>query len=380
MTRWFVSFTVVMIAACMLLGGCAQAAPATSPTSTPVQPPKAAEPTKASAPQVATTQAAIPAPSPAGKATSAPAAAATKPGNYPEKGKTITVIQPWAAGSANDLGSRILFSIVEKQLGIPTQVINRVGASGQVGITELAKSKPDGYTIGYTNFPASIYNYLDPDRQATYTRKDLQPLAMQVMDPQAVSVRADSPYKTLKDLIDAAKANPEKIKMADTGIGGDDQMAVIQLEQLTGTVFAQVHFDGASQSLTGLLGGHVDAVAHNVGDYIPQFKSGEIRTLGVMDKEESKFLPGVKTFEAQGIKLYSDLVGRNMSLPAGTPRPIVDYLADQIKKAMDSDEHMSKLNEMGVTVRYMGPAELESYWIQAENLLKSLMPTIKKQR
>jgi tripartite-type tricarboxylate transporter receptor subunit TctC len=294
--------------------------------------------------------------------------------DFPAKGKSITMILGTSAGGSTDVGARILAAAMEKDLaatGTRIQVDNRPGAGWQIGLTALARSRPDGYTIGFTILPQTITNYLDPERKAVFDRKSYQPLGMQVVDPGVIAVKASSPYKTLKDVIDAAKANPGKLKASSTGILSDDHLAILQLEKLTGAKFAIVQFDGSAKAMTALLGGHTDVYFGNVGDTYPQAKAGEVRALGVMDDEESKFLPGKTTF-SQGIKLESSS-SRGLSAPAGTPKEIVDFLAAAIKKAIADPEHMKKMEEQGLTVRYMDPAKMEKYWADMEEQIKPLM-------
>jgi len=359
--------SVVLVAA---LTACTSAAPSPAPT-TPAPaaaPTKAAEPTKAPEP----TKASV---------TSQPSAATAAPAkkvDFPQKGKAITMIVPYAAGGSTDVGGRLLAGQLEKELGTPVEVLNKAGAAGQVGITELALSKPDGYTFGYTSFPPAIAIYLDPDRKAAYSRKDLQPLAMHVFDPAVVAVANTSPYKTMKDLIDDVKAKPETVKIATTGIQSDDHFAVLQLERTTGAKFAIVHFaDGAAPAMAAMLGGHIDVFQGNIGDVVGPVKSGQVRVLGIEDKEESKFLPGVKTAEAQGYKVYS-AAPRGLSVPGGTPTEIVNILSGAIKKVMDSPEHKSKMDEAGLTLRYMDPKQYDAYWTETETQLKELLPLAKQ--
>jgi len=133
--------------------------------------------------------------------------------DFPQKGKAIQVLVGFAAGGSSDAGARILASGLEKELGASVLVVNKPGASGQIAYTALTQAKPDGYTLVNTNFPSSIISYLDPARKATYTRKSFEVLALHVIDPGLIAVKADSPHKTLKDLVEAAKANPKKVKI-----------------------------------------------------------------------------------------------------------------------------------------------------------------------
>jgi putative tricarboxylic transport membrane protein len=299
--------------------------------------------------------------------------------DFPAKGKSITMILGTSPGGSTDVGARILAAAMEKDLaatGTRIQVENKPGAGWQIGLTALARTRPDGYTIGFTILPQTITNYLDPERKAVFDRKSFQPLGMQVVDPGVIAVKASSPYKTLQDVIEAAKATPGKLKASSTGILSDDHLAILQFQKLTGTKMAIVQFDGSAKSMTALLGGHIDVYFGNIGDTFPQAKAGEVRVLGVMDDEESKFLPGKTTF-SQGIKLESSS-SRGLSAPAGVPKELVDILAGAIKKAIADPEHMKKMEEQGLTVRYMDPARMEKYWSEMEEQIKPLMNIAKE--
>ncbi len=297
--------------------------------------------------------------------------------DFPAKGRSVTLILGTSAGGSTDIGARILAGPMEKLLGTRLQVENKPGAGWQIGLTALARSKPDGYTIGFAVIPQAITNYLDPDRKAVFNRKSFQFLGMQVVDPGNIAVAAGSPYKTLKDLVDAAKANPGKVKASATGILSDDHLAILQLQKLANVKFAIVQFDGSAPAMTALLGGHTDAYFGNVGDTAPQFKAGGVRVLGIMDKQESPFLPGAKTVESQGWKLYSSS-SRGLIAPAGVPKETVKIFADAIKRAMEDEEHKKKMNEQGLTMRYMDPSQMEAYWIEMEEQVKPLVSEAKK--
>jgi tripartite-type tricarboxylate transporter receptor subunit TctC len=297
---------------------------------------------------------------------------------FPQKGKAIQMLVGFAAGGSSDAGARILASGMEKELGTPVVVVNKPGASGQIMYTMLTQSKPDGYTIGNTNFPSAVVSYLDPDRKATYARKDFAPLALHVLDPALFAVKANSPFKTLKDVVEAGKANPKKVRISTTGIQSDEAFAILQLQKMTGAQFAMVHFSqGIAQAMTAFLGGKFEVLCANVGDLLAQFKSGEVRILGIMDSEESPFYPGVKTFEAQGYKLYNSS-SRGFAAPAGTPKEILDTLAGAIKKVVASDDHKRRMADMGLTLRYMDPAQYTKYWGEYEAELKELLPLTKE--
>lgn len=366
MRSWILALAIVFAAASLALMGCSQAAPA--PVASPTSAPKAAaEPTKA---------AAAPTEAPKAPVATATTQAAAKKSDFPAAGKSLTVIVGTTAGGPNDVAARLLAPHLEKELGIPVQILNKPGAGWQVGITEISLAKPDGYTIGLTPLPQTITIYMDPQRKAVFGKKDLEPLAMQVVDPGVIAVKADSPFKSVNDLVEAARANPEKIKTSDTGILSDDHLGILQLQKLTGVKFAIVHYEGTAQEVPALLGGHIDAIFGNAGDFLPQVKDGSLRVLGVMDREESKYHPGVKTMEAQGLKFYSSS-SRAISMPAGAPKDVVDALSGAIKRASDQAEYKKKMDDLGLAPSYMDPAATGAYWTEMEEQVKPLMELAK---
>jgi tripartite-type tricarboxylate transporter receptor subunit TctC len=298
--------------------------------------------------------------------------------DYPQKGKAVQLLIGYAAGSSTDAGARIMSSGLEKELGTPVLPVNKPGASAQIMYTVLSQSKPDGYTIGTVNFPSAIVSSLDPSRKATYSRKSFELLALHVIDPALVAVRTSSPYKSLKQLVEAGKAKPKTITITTTGVQSDEHFSLLQLQKMTGAKFNFVHFSqGGAAALPPVLGGKVDVYCGNVGDLLAQYKSGEMRILGIMDNERSPFYPEVQTFEEQGYKLYNS-VPRGFAAPAGTPKEIVDILTKAIKKAMATPEHKKRMADMGLTIRYMDPAQYSKFWEEYEAMYKELLPLTKE--
>ena len=297
--------------------------------------------------------------------------------DWPIKGRAISIIVPYAAGGSNDIGARLLAPFLEKDLGTPFTVVNKVGGSGQVGWSFVALAKPDGYNLGMINLPSVSLLALDPERKATFNRKSFAPVALTAPDPNALAVRADSPYKTLKELIDDAKARPEKVKLAAGTILGSSHVAAVQLAKTAGVKFAMVHFDGGAPGRTALLGGHVDTIVDNASGLLKLAQDKQLRVMGITGKQESRFFPGIKTFEAQGYQVYLS-ANQGFVLPAGTPKEIVDLLASSIKKAMESDEMQKKLSDLGFEIRYLGPAELAAFWEDVDSQVGPLIDLAKK--
>lgn len=362
MKPFFAFIVALLVATTLALAGCGQSAPA--PTPAPTAKPAAAAPATA-----ATTQA------PPAATTAAPTAAPKV--DFPQKGKPINLVVPLPAASSMDIGARVLAPMLEKELGTPVQVVNKVGAGGQVGVTEVALSKPDGYTIGTHALPATDVMYLDPEKKAAFARKDLMPLALDNLEPVVVSVKADSPYKSIKEVIDAAKAKPNGLKASVSGVLVTPHLGELMFEKVTGTSFQVVHFDGGVQGLTAMLGGNVDVDFNFPGTVMPMLKGGQIRVLGVMDKVDYKLLPGVPTIDSTGYKGGYVSAFRGYIAPAGVPQGVADVLVSAIKKVVPSPEYAQKMADLGIEVRYMSPADVVTYWANEEDQVKQLIDLYK---
>ena len=190
---------------------------------------------------------------------------------------------------------------LKKLVGQVVLVENKPGAAGQIAYTDFKNNaKPDGYTISQVSSPHIHAIVLDTTRKAAFTMKDFQPVANQVQDPGAILVRPDSPYKTLDDLLAAAKANPGQIKVSSTGLGGDDHLAILNVQHKSGLRFNIIHTAGSPQAMAAVLGGHIDVNFDNIGGFLAPVKSGQARLLAVMmDKRHPEF-PDVPTFREKG--------------------------------------------------------------------------------
>jgi tripartite-type tricarboxylate transporter receptor subunit TctC len=289
------------------------------------------------------------------------------------------LIIPWDAGGSTDVGFRLLAPLMEKTLGQPIEVVNKAGAGSQVGVAELARAKPDGYTVGNVSAPAVITIYLDPERKATFKWDDFAPIGLHVFDPGVIAVDQNSKYKTLKDLVDDAKANPENVKAGTTGILGDDHLAILALQRLAGIKFAVVHFTGGAPQTAALFGGHIDVGFDNAGTYAKLQKQGQARILAVMDSARNKYAPDTPTAEEQGFKVYSSS-SRGLAAPKGTPPEIVKYLSYAMEQAIKDPDMQKKMDDATLNQRYMNPEEFGKYWVDFEKQVVPLMEDAMKER
>jgi len=298
--------------------------------------------------------------------------------DYPTK--PITLMVPWLAGGGTDTGARILAAIAEKKMGQPIVVINKVGAGSQVGLTELARQKPDGYYIGCVSMPALNTIILDPERKAIFDIDAFLPIINQVLDPGLIWVKADSPYKTLKDLLDDAKKRPMAVRASTTGILGDDHLAILMMQEAAGVKFRIVHFEGGAQQFTSTLGGQVEVSFDNVGSVVPRVRGGQVRGLAVMDPQRSKFLPDVPTTGELGFTQIISNSTRGILGPKGIPDPVVKKIQAVFSEAMNSPDHMEKMDKAGLAVKPMMGEEFIKYYRSLHERCKPLVEAARKMR
>jgi len=291
----------------------------------------------------------------------APCGIALAADDFPTRPVQLMVAYP--PGGSTDIGARVVAAIAEKILGKPMVVLNKGGAGGQVGWTELSRQKPDGYYLGYINLPATNTVILDAERKAIFNADSFVPIINQVLDPGIVWVRADSPYKTLKDLVDAAKKAPNTIRTATTGILSDDHLAILMLEEAApGAIFRIVHLAGGADQLKEIMGGNVDVAFDNVGSIAPRVRSGELRGLAVMDHQRSKFVPEVPTMKEVGYPTVISSSTRGIAAPKGVPQPALKKLEEVLRKAMEDPEHVQKLESAGLAIKIMVGEEYARYY------------------
>jgi tripartite-type tricarboxylate transporter receptor subunit TctC len=319
-----------------------------------------ASPTPAATAKPAATtaaQATTAAPKPAATQ-AAPAAAKI---DYPTK--PITILVPFNAGGSSDVGARIIAPLLEKDLGQSIVIVNKPGAGGQLGWTDVATAKPDGYTIGAINLPHLPAVVVDPERKAVFKQEDIVPFISQALDPTVVSVLAESPWKTLKDLVDDAKKRPDVLRAGVVGILNDDEIGYLQLAEAAGISMRKVYYDGAAPAMAALLGGQVDVLFSTIGDNFVNYKAGKVRVLANMDKQRNtKFMPDVPTTAEAGYPQVISASTRGFAVPKGTPKEVVDKLTAAFKKAMESQDHMSKMEASGQPVLLISGAEFQKYY------------------
>jgi tripartite-type tricarboxylate transporter receptor subunit TctC len=275
--------------------------------------------------------------------------------SYPSH--AIQLIIPIPAGGGGDVNGRILVDELGKILGQQIVVTNKPGASDTMGTDALAKSKKDGYTLGYTSSAAMVYSRATNPQSVPYDPvKDFDPLALHTFFPLAVAVQANSPWKSFNELVDYAKKNPGKLRVSTAGVGSTSNFDVEIVQSLTGAQFTHVPFKGGEAVVTALLGGHVEVSFDIVGKFAPHVDAGKLRLLLVSRKVAS--LPNLPTITELGYKRELLSGWHAMFGPAGMPEEAKKVLVPAIEKAMKSPEGKGKIEKLGYVVEYKGPADL----------------------
>jgi tripartite-type tricarboxylate transporter receptor subunit TctC len=297
---------------------------------------------------------------------SLPASAAS---NFPEK--PITFIIPFGAGGSTDILSRTISEFMKKHLPQPIIVINRPGGGGAVGVTEVVRAKPDGYTLGVVSNSSLVFPHMQD--LAYKSSADFQPIIATDDIPMTLASPAKAPYKDLKGFIDACKANPGKLRVGMGSMGGIPHLDMALFMDKAGIKFNLVPNSGDSETIAQLLGGHVDAGLPSPPPLMGHVKAGAIRILGVLADNRYDGLPDAPTFTELGygdafVQYYHQIFG-----PKGLPEPILKFLHDSFKKALDEEGVKKMMINRGFIPRYRSTADLTKQMASDDKLFGELV-------
>jgi tripartite-type tricarboxylate transporter receptor subunit TctC len=279
--------------------------------------------------------------------------------SYPDK--PITLVIPVGAGGSHDLTARALVSVAADYLGQPIIVSLKPGGGGVIGSDFVARSAPDGYTLmmGYPGansiFPAIEGRSKGPN--------DLEAICRINYSPTIIVTRTDTPYKTFREMIEWAKANPNKLIYGHTGPWNQADAAWKQIANFTGITGRTVPFDGGGPATVAIIGGHIDVTGSLSAVIVPHITSGKLRGLAVLDSKREETLPNVPTAKEEGYNIVN-LMWRGILAPKGTPRPIIEKLADAFKKMTENKSVVTMIKQFGDDIQYLGPDEFTKVWRQ----------------
>ena len=293
---------------------------------------------------------------------------------FPER--PITVIVPWAAGGGTDAVARQISHMLERDLKQPINVVNRTGGSGVVGHQAIASAAPDGYTIGMITLEINMMHWVG---LTELTSEQFTPFAMMNADAAAIHVRSDSPYKTVKELFAAIKANPNKMTASGTGQGGSWHLALAGLMQADGLAPNSIRWvpsTGAATALTDLAAGGIDFVSCSMPEAEALLKSGRVRSLTVMSPKRAANFPDVPTVEeATGHKWHKG-VWRAIVGPKGMPQDIATQYETLLKKIYDSAEYQEFMAKRGFDVTWMGSADFVQFLKKDDADIGAILKTL----
>jgi tripartite-type tricarboxylate transporter receptor subunit TctC len=283
----------------------------------------------------------------------------------------ISVIVSWAAGGGTDIGARMLMPLVEKELGVPVVVINKPGAGGWVGWSELLSAKADGYTIAYINTPGLMAGYLNPATKNPNSLNDFDLIANHVLDYCAIGIRYDeNRFKDIKELMEYAKT--KEVTGCSTGVANDEHIIMLRLNKMFGTKFVPVHTKGAGEGKAIVLGGHIDVYVGNVGDITTAHKDKELKIIAVAATERSKLVPDVPTFDESGYKGVYGWASRGLAAKKGIPKERLEIFISAFEKAINNPEHQKKMDEMGLFIKFLKGKDYEKLLHDDEDQVKSV--------
>jgi tripartite-type tricarboxylate transporter receptor subunit TctC len=271
--------------------------------------------------------------------------------------KPVRFIVPFPPGGATDISARLLGEKLTQIWGQQVVIENRGGAGGGVGAAEAARAAPDGYTLF---FPAGsvvtanqhIYAKLNYDPE-----KDFVPITSVVSGPQVVAVPVNSPHKTVKDLIDSARANPGKLTFGHAGIGSQTHLAAENFVNSAKIDAVAVPYKGEGPALAGLVSGEISFTVTNLAATLPHISSGRVRALGVTSRAEAPQLPGVPPV-ADTLPGFENTGWFGIVAPTGTPREIIQKVYQDTKKALEASDLKARLYAQGLAPVGNTPEEM----------------------
>ncbi len=275
--------------------------------------------------------------------------------SYPER--PITFICPWPAGGTADLTMRALCQAAGRSLGQTIIVDNKAGASGMIGLKTMATAKPDGYTIG--QIPISVTRFSQLGTVQIDPIKDLTYIARTSGQTFGVAVRAEAPWKTLKDFVAAAKASPGKITYGSAGTGGATHVGMEEFALVAGIQLNHIPYKGGAPALQDLLGGQIDALADS-SSWAPHVKAGKLRLLATWGEKRTNDFPEVPTLREQGFDVVVD-APNGIGAPKGLDPAIEKKLREAFKAAVASPEFIAACDKIDAPVMYLDGPDYAKY-------------------
>jgi tripartite-type tricarboxylate transporter receptor subunit TctC len=298
--------------------------------------------------------------------------AKTPAAGFPER--DITLVVPWAAGGGTDTLARTLVKNGKKYFGVNMNVVNRVGGTGVVGMDSVAKAKPDGYTVGVITFNLSTYRLLG---QSDLSYRDFSLIALLNRSIAGLTVKADSQFKNLKDLVEYAKANPGVVTVGHSGPAGAWHLAAVGIAHKHGVKFTFVPFDGAAPTRTALVGGHITVCSSGMDEVLQFYQTKQVRILAANSPTRHPAFPDVPTMAEAGYPIQNPIFDwRGLGAPKGTPPEVMKALRDGFKKATEDSDYIALMDKLALPRTYLDHDKFEEFLAGMEKSLESTLDLV----
>ena len=274
--------------------------------------------------------------------------------------RTVTVVVPFAAGGTTDMFARIFANSLQAKTGSAFVVENRAGAGGNIGTAAVAKAPKDGSTLLVGTVSTHAINPFLYKNIAHDTEKDFQPVSLIARLPNLLVVNPKVPAKTVAELVEHLKQNPGKLNYGSSGAGTSTHLAAELFQMMTGTKINHLPYRSSNDVMNALAGGHIDLAFDNMTLAWPQAQAGTVRALAVTSKERSPTAPDVPAM-TESLPGFEATSWHGLFVPAGTPRPVVDRLAAEVKTIFGDAEQQKKLTEIGAVATPMTPEEFVQF-------------------
>lgn len=294
--------------------------------------------------------------------------------DYPSK--AITLIIPSSAGGSADLAVRNFVHLASEVFGQPMVVQAKPGGAGAIGVELIAQAKPDGYTIG---IGSSNWSSVVPALEGrSRGPEEMQPVCLLNVQSYIYMVPADAPFKTFKEMIEYAKANPDKLTFGNSGAFSVVDLEWRALAEKAGIKTRIVPYDGGGAVIVALLGGHIQVAILPSAVGMSHYKAGKLRPLAIQGSKRFPALPNVPTVVEEGYNTGIEGVWMGVIAPKGTPRPIVDKLAAGFKKMTENKQVIENYAKMGNVFSYRGPDDFAKFWRSDYQVYKGMANLVKR--
>lgn len=277
--------------------------------------------------------------------------------------KQITIVVPFSAGGPTDTLARILAERMSRSLGQTVIVDNTTGAAGTIGVTRVVKAAPDGYTIGIGHVGTNVANAVIYTKLGFDLVNDLEPIARLPANALLVVSSNTVPAKTLKELVEYLKANPDKVSGGTAGIGSGAHLGALAFNKATGVSYQLVPYRGTGPAMQDLIASQIQVMVDQSANSLPQVQAGKIRAYAVTSAKRSPAMPDIPTAAEAGYPMEVS-IWNGLWAPKGTPRDIVDKLNAAAVAALADPAVRKRMDELGLdtpTVEQMKPATFAAF-------------------